>query len=147
MAVKIEHRTRTGCPVACSMDILGDHWTLLVIRNLLFFGVHEFKDMLLMPEKISTSVLTERLKMLEREGLVAQIPHPESARRKLYYLTDMGKDLIHVLTPLVYWADSHLAHYLDIPTEKRNLMDQGQEAFKAAMLAELQRWEAEFLTG
>ena len=145
MVSKIEHKNRTGCPIACSLDILGDHWTLLVIRNLMFLGLHEYKDMLQTEEQISSSILTDRLKKLECEKLIASIPHPDSKRRKLYYLTASGKDLIHVMVNLVLWANTHLSERLNIPAEKKDLLEKNPEQFKTLILEQIQKWEQEHL--
>ncbi len=145
MVFKIEHKNRTGCPIACSLDILGDHWTLLVIRNLMFLDLHEYKDMLKTEEKISSSILSDRLKKLECEGVIASIPHPDSKRRKLYYLTPVGKDLIHIMMEIVLWANSHLSERLDIPAEKKKLLKKNPEKFKALILEQIQKWEEEHL--
>lgn len=146
MVAKIEHRTRTGCPIANILDIVGDHWTLLVIRNLMFTGAREYKDMLKAEERISSSILTDRLKKLEQEGLVASIPHPESKRRKLYYLTPMGKDLIHVMVEMVLWANDHISERLQIPEDKKHLLETSPERFKDVVLDNLTKWESENLT-
>ena len=145
MVSKMEHKNRTGCPIACSLDILGDHWTLLVIRNLMFLGLHEYKDMLQTEEQISSSILTDRLKKLECEKLIASIPHPDSKRRKLYYLTASGKDLIHVMVNLVLWANTHLSERLNIPAEKKDLLEKNPEQFKSLILEQIQKWEQEHL--
>ena len=141
MVSRIEHKNRTGCPVACALDIIGDHWTLLIVRNLMFLGVHEYKDMLLTEEHISTSILTDRLKKLERDGLISSIPHPSSKRRKLYYLTESGKDLVDVMISLVLWSNKHLKERLKIPREKQALLNKGHEPFKKIILQELKSWE------
>lgn len=145
MVAKIEHRTRTGCPIACSLDIIGDHWTLLVIRNLMFLNLHEYKDMLSTEEQISSSILTDRLKKLENEGLIASAPHPESGRRKLYYLTEMGKDLLDLMVELVCWANRNISDSLRIPPEKKELVEKDPEMFKAIVIAEIENWEQRFL--
>mgnify|MGYP005994588217 CR=1 FL=1 len=145
MVSKIEHKNRTGCPIACSLDILGDHWTLLVIRNLMFLDVHEYKDMLKTEEQISSSILSDRLQKLECEGVIASIPHPDSKRRKLYYLTPVGKDLIHLMMEIVLWANSHLSERLDIPAEKKKLLEKNPEKFKTLILDKIQKWEEEHL--
>ena len=145
MVAKIEHKTRTGCPIACSLDIVGDHWTLLIIRNLMFLGLHEYKDMLNTEEKISSSILSDRLRKLELEGVIASIPHPDSGRRKLYYLTPMGKDLIHVIVDLVLWANAYLSRWLEIPTDKKALLEQSPDRFKAGVLDQIQKWEEIYL--
>jgi len=145
MVAKIEHKTRTGCPVACSLDIVGDHWTLLIVRNLMFSGLHEYKDMLGTEEKISSSVLSDRLKKLEQDGVIASIAHPESGRRKLYYLTPMGKDLIDVMIGIVIWANKYLSVWLKIPSDKKALLESDPKKFKAVVLGQLEIWEREYL--
>jgi len=145
MVSKVEHKIRSGCPIACSLDIIGDHWTLLIIRNLLFLGLHEYKDMLTSEEQISSSILSDRLKKLEQEGLVASVSHPQSARRKLYYLTPMGKDLIHMMTELVLWASNHLHEWLKIPKEKEAFIKENPNGFKKQVLRQLELWEKEYL--
>jgi len=145
MSSKLEHKDRTGCPIACSLDIIGDHWSLLIIRNLMFTGRHEYKDMLAAEEQISSSILTTRLTKLSRDGLIASLPHPESQRRKLYYLTPMGKDLVYMMTDLALWANKHLGDYLDIPKEKKQLLEKDPKAFINMTLQRLDAWEKEFL--
>ena len=145
MVSKIEHKTRTGCPVACALDVIGDHWTLLIIRNLMFLGAHEYKDMLATEEQISSSILSDRLKKLEADGLIASINHPDSKRRKLYYLTPMGKDLIHVMLEMILWADKYLSEFLKIPKEKKAFLKNDPGGFKAHVIAGLECWEKEYL--
>ena len=145
MTKRNEHRDRTGCPIACALDIFGDHWTLLIIRNLMFTERHEYKDMLKSDEKISTNILSARLKLLEAEGLISSIPHRDSLRRKLYYLTPKGKDLIHVMTSIVFWSKKHLYDFLDIPKEKKEFLKLGPEVFVQKTLEKLDEWEKENL--
>ncbi len=145
MIAKVEHKHRTGCPIACSLDIIGDHWTLLVIRNLMFLGLHEYKDMLHAEEQISSSILTDRLNKLERAGLVASLPHPDSGRRKLYYLTPVGKDLIHMMTELVVWANRHLRESVRIPPERKALIEKDPAKFIRLTLQELEHWEKTYI--
>lgn len=145
MVAKSEHKHRTGCPVANALDIVGDHWTLLIIRNLMFLGAHEYKDMLAAEEKISSNILTNRLKKLEHDGLIASVAHPDSKRRKLYYLTAMGKDLMPLMIEMVLWANKHLQDQLDIPADKKAFLEKDSAGFAAMTLANLQEWEREFL--
>jgi len=145
MVTRTEHKNRTGCPVACALDIVGDHWSLLIIRNLMFLGVHEYKDMLQKEERISSNILTDRLKNLEKDGLVASMPHPESKRRKLFYLTDSGKDLVHVMTYMSVWANKHLNDDVDIPKDKKHLLENDPEQFIKLTLDNLVGWENEHL--
>ena len=145
MVAKIEHNTRTGCPIACSLDIVGDHWSLLIVRNLLFLGVHEYKDMLEKEERISSSILTNRLKKLESDGLISSTAHPDSQKRKLYFLTESGKGLIHMMVELVLWANSYLSDVVDIPEHKKVLLETDPEKFKELVLSDLADWENTYL--
>jgi DNA-binding HxlR family transcriptional regulator len=139
------HTEQSGCPVACALDIVGDHWTLLIIRDLLFLGRHEYKEMLAGQEGISSNILSDRLKKLEGNGLIASAPHPESRKRKLYYLTARGKDLIDTMVHLIRWSEKHLSEHLEIPPEKRDLLVNDPYRFIALTLQQLAQWEDENL--
>jgi DNA-binding HxlR family transcriptional regulator len=99
---------RSGCPLAGALDILGDAWTLLVLRDLLFYDKHRFADFLASPEGISTNILAERLKRLERCGLVERRRYQERPPRDEYYLTARGHDLLPVLRELIRWGKAHV---------------------------------------
>lgn len=149
MVTKTQHRERSGCPIACSLDVLGDHWTLIIIRNLMFAGLHEYKDMLKTDEQISSNILSDRLKRLECHGVINSIPHPESGKRKLYFLTPMGKDLIHVMVDMVLWGDKHLSESIKIPKDQKDKLEfikSSPDTFKAIILKELEVWEEQYLS-
>lgn len=94
---------RSPCPVACTLDVLGDRWTLLVVRDL-FLGRARFKDFEASPEGIPTNILSERLERLLRAGIVEQIPAGEGAKRFAYQLTTKGKALAPVLVAIRDWG-------------------------------------------
>lgn len=146
MVAKTEHKKRSGCPVACALDVIGDHWSLLIVHFMMFLNLHEYKDFLEMPEKISSSVLTDRLKKLEQGGLIASIDHPQSQRRKLYYLTPQGKDLIHVLVAMAAWSNKYLSDVVVVSAEKRNLIAHHPERLIKMTLDQLKVWEDEFIS-
>lgn len=99
---------RSPCPIAGALDILGDTWTLLVIRDLLFYDKHRFADFLDSPERISTNILSERLRRLERCGLVERRVYQQRPTREEYYLTARGHDLLPVLRELIAWGKAHV---------------------------------------
>lgn len=146
MVAKSEHHLKTECPIACALDIFGDHWTLLIIRDLMLHARHEYKDLLAAEEGISSNILSDRLKKLEQEEIISSIPHPESARRKLYYLTEKGKDLINILLDLARWSDKYLKDRVDIPPEKRPFIDSPADKIEKSVLQQLSSWEQEFVT-
>jgi DNA-binding HxlR family transcriptional regulator len=99
---------RSPCPIAGVLDILGDTWTLLVMRDLLFYDKHRFAEFLASPEGISTNILAERLKRLEACGLVDRRRYQERPPRDEYYLTRRGHDLLPVLRELIKWGQRHV---------------------------------------
>jgi DNA-binding HxlR family transcriptional regulator len=99
---------RSRCPIAGALDVLGDGWTLLVLRDLLFYDKHRFADFLASPEGISTNILTERLKRLERWGVVERRRYQARPPRDEYFVTERGHDLLPVLRELVTWGKQHV---------------------------------------
>ncbi|MGG6294513.1 winged helix-turn-helix transcriptional regulator [Leptolyngbya sp. AN02str] len=99
---------RSPCPVSCTLDLLGDRWTLLVIRDMMFFGKQRFEEFLESPEGISTNILANRLKLLEELGLVEKQPYSSHARRMNYHLTEKGQSLRPVLRVIALWGLKHI---------------------------------------
>lgn len=100
----VTEERRSDCPVACSLDVLGDKWTLLVIRDLLR-GKKRFNDLLASPEAIPTNILTERLKRLESAALVTKTPYQVKPTRYDYVLTPAGEALKPVLVAVALWGN------------------------------------------
>jgi DNA-binding HxlR family transcriptional regulator len=100
---------RSGCPISNALDLLGDRWTLLVIRDLLFAGKRRFGEFLNSPESIPTNILSDRLRRLEEGGVVVKVPYQLRPARYEYQLTAKGMDLFPVLRALVEWATRHLS--------------------------------------
>lgn len=99
---------RSDCPIACTLDLIGDRWTLLIIRDMLFFGKQRFEEFLESPEGISTNILTSRLKSLEQLGLVEKQPYSNHSRRMNYQLTELGQSLRPVLRTMIAWGLKHI---------------------------------------
>jgi DNA-binding HxlR family transcriptional regulator len=94
---------RSPCPVACSLDLFGDRWTLLVIRDLIL-GRSRFKDFLASPEGIPTNILTDRLKRLLEHRVVTQVKDDEGSRHLAYQLTEKGIALLPVVKAMKDWG-------------------------------------------
>lgn len=94
---------RSPCPVTCSLDVFGDRWTLVVVRDLML-GRSRFKDFMASPEGIPTNILSDRLERLLEHGLVEQIPAGEGAKHFAYRLTAKGTALRPVLKAMRDWA-------------------------------------------
>jgi len=95
---------RSRCPINISLELIGDRWSLLIIRDLMFKGTDSFGGFLAAPEKIATNILSDRLTKLEAAGILAKSPNPEDARSVRYRLTEKGMDLAPVLIELIVWA-------------------------------------------
>jgi DNA-binding HxlR family transcriptional regulator len=95
---------RSGCPIATTLDIVGDRWTLVLVRDLVN-GKRRFSDFLASPERITTNVLTDRLASMEKAGLVTRMPYQERPKRYEYALTEKGEALLPVLQEMCRWAN------------------------------------------
>jgi DNA-binding HxlR family transcriptional regulator len=98
---------RSRCGVACTLDLLGDKWTLLVVRDLLL-GKHTYSELQASDEVIPSNILADRLKRLQAEGIVSRSSYQERPRRYAYQLTDKGRDLMPVLRSMVQWANKYV---------------------------------------
>ena len=117
---------RSGCGVACSLDLLGDKWTLLVVRDLLM-GKRTYSELQASPEGIPTNILAERLKRLQAEGIVDRTRYRERPPRYAYHLTDKGRDLAPVLRSMVEWANKHVPGTLPL-AEVDKLLKPGRQS-------------------
>lgn len=95
---------RSGCPIATTLDIVGDRWSLVVVRDLLT-GKTRFGEILTSPERIATSVLAERLERLADLGLVEARPYQDNPTRHDYHLTEMGEAMLPILQEMCRWAN------------------------------------------
>jgi DNA-binding HxlR family transcriptional regulator len=94
---------RSDCPVACTLDLLGDKWTLLVVRDL-FTGKERFEQFLASPEGMASNILADRLARLQEGGIVEQRVNPEHRGRPTYHLTHRGSALGDVLNAVARWG-------------------------------------------
>ena len=98
---------RSPCPVACSLDLLGDKWTLLVVRDLLL-GKQTYSEFQRSPEGIPTNILAERLKRLQAAGIIDKTEYQQRPVRYAYRLTEKGRDLQPVLLAMIDWGNKHI---------------------------------------
>ena len=102
---KIEYRS--DCPISIALDIFGDKWSLLIIRDMVFKGMNTYGGFLSGGEKIATNILADRLMMLEASDIIAKQKHPESKAKILYTLTPKGISLVPVLVEIIAWSEKH----------------------------------------
>jgi DNA-binding HxlR family transcriptional regulator len=98
---------RSSCPISFALDLMGDKWTLVVLRDLIFARKRYFQELLDSPERIASNILAARLKQLEAAGMVTRKPDPEHERRVVYAPTPKALDLLPVLVELIRWGMAH----------------------------------------
>src|SRR5713101_5163281 len=100
-------KRRSGCPLNASVEMLGDRWSLLIIRDMMLRGFRTYKQFMESYEGIATNILADRLRKLVACGIIASQKDPSDGRRVIYLLTKKGIDLAPVLTEMVLWAAAH----------------------------------------
>ena len=120
---------RSDCPISCSLDIWGDKWSLLIIRDLMFAKQCTYGDFLKSAEGIATNILASRLQRLEEKKIIKKSDHPDSKAKVLYTLTRKGIDLLPIMIEINLWAEK----YFSIPADRK------------AMLKEVKKDKAEFI--
>lgn len=102
-------KQRSTCPVSTSLDVLGDKWTLLILRDILFASKSTYGQFLQSAEKMATNILADRLAALEANGLVTKVVAADKKSKFTYRLTEKGLDIVPLLVELVLWGAKHCA--------------------------------------
>ena len=100
-------KRRSGCPLNASVEMLGDRWSLLIVRDMMLRGSRSYKQFMDCYEKIASNILADRLRKLEAHGIVESAPDRGDGRKRIYTLTAKGIDLAPVLSEMVLWAAAH----------------------------------------
>lgn len=98
---------RSQCAINIALETVGDKWSLLILRDLMFTTKRSYGELQSSEEKIATNILASRLISLETKGLIRKAMDPANGRRTLYYLTEKGIDLLPVIIDLRLWAEKH----------------------------------------
>ena len=102
-------KNRSGCPISLSLEVLGDRWTLLIIRDIVFAGKKHFREFLQSDEGISSRTLAERLQTLQDEGILTRHDDPDHKLKAIYKLTEAGIDLLPAIADLGLWGSRYRA--------------------------------------
>jgi DNA-binding HxlR family transcriptional regulator len=135
MTKKNSAKRRSGCPLNASVEMLGDRWSLLIIRDMMIRGARTYQEFLHCDEGIATNILADRLRKLEAYGIITTEPDPSDGRKRIYLLTAKGIDLAPVLTEMVLWAAGHE------DTGNQALVQQMQKDKEKFLAAVRRRWE------
>ena len=132
---------RSGCPVSIALDLLGDRWSLLIIRDLMVRGFRTFTEFLQSGEGIATNILADRLQKLESSGIITAEKVETDGRRVCYRLTEKGIDLAPVVLDLLIWATRH-----EETGAPCGLVDQFAQNREAVLTEARRRWQQRDLT-
>lgn len=114
---------RSKCPIATSLGIIGDRWSLVLVRDLMFSSKRRYNELLDSPEGITTNILADRLRKLEAAGVVKREPYQKRPLRYEYALTDKGLDLFEIIAALIRWGGKHDEHSVQFSEAKLAQMD------------------------
>lgn len=112
---------RSPCPINGLLEIVGDRWTLLILRDMMFGGKTRYSDFQNSAEGIATNILSARLAMMEAEGIIQKTKDPQDGRRHVYLLTERGISLAPVLVEMTIWGESHLKDVWIVPGLRQKL--------------------------
>jgi DNA-binding HxlR family transcriptional regulator len=123
-------KRRSNCPMNLGIEVFGDKWSLLIIRDMMFENKRHFGELRLSEEKIASNILTDRLAMLEKEGIITKSPDPEHKQGFIYSLTMKGIDLLPILKEIGAWSIKHKNADIKKYKSVERLAKGGQEALK-----------------
>jgi DNA-binding HxlR family transcriptional regulator len=104
MAASLAQQHRSGCPISLALEVFGDRWTLLIIRDLMFAGKRHFRELLHSDERIASNILADRLNMLLEQGIISRSGDPTHKQKAVYSLTEKGIALLPVLAQIGIWS-------------------------------------------
>lgn len=99
---------RSGCPINLGLEVFGDKWTLLIIRDMMFAGKRHFREFLASDEGISSNILADRLAMLVEAGILTRAGDPSHKLKAIYSLTEKGIDLLPIIAQISRWSRSYM---------------------------------------
>lgn len=122
---------RSHCPINLMLEVFGDKWSLIIIRDIMFEGKRYFRELLQSEERIASNILTDRLAMLEREGIISKADDPAHKQKYIYSLTEKGIDLLPVMVEIGGWSLKHKPVDLKKHKHAKDLVKSGKEGLAA----------------
>ena len=131
------NKFRCNCPITSALDILGDKWTLVIIKQMLLEGKKTFKDFFESDEAIASNILSSRLKMMEEYKIISKEKLPDNKKTNIYLLTEKGLGLTPTIVELTLWSDSNIREYhSSIITDSRIEMVKNNKEESIKMIVE-----------
>lgn len=128
---------RSGCPINLTLEVIGDRWSLLVIRDIIFGNRRHFRELLTRSEEgISSNILADRLKTLVAQGILTRADDPTHRQKAVYSLTEKAIELVPVIAQMAYWGRRHLPVTEELSI-RAQVMEEGGDKLIADMMDEL----------
>ncbi|TKT74151.1 helix-turn-helix domain-containing protein [Aquamicrobium sp. LC103] len=132
----MNEQKRSGCPINLSLEVFGDKWSLLILRDMIFGGRRHFREFLRLQEGISTNILADRLKMLLAEGMITKADDPSHKQKAIYSLTEKAISLVPIMAHLGAWGRRWLSVTEELSI-RAQLLEEGGPAMWEDFMAEL----------
>jgi DNA-binding HxlR family transcriptional regulator len=129
----MENDHRSGCPINLSLEVFGDKWSLLILRDMMFGGKRHFRELLRSEEGISSNILADRLRRLVAEGMLTRAPDPTHKQKAIYSLTEKAIELVPTFAHLGVWGSKHLPVSERLSVRARVLGEGGPEMWERFM--------------
>jgi DNA-binding HxlR family transcriptional regulator len=128
---------RSGCPINLTLEVIGDRWSLLIIRDIIFGNRRHFRELLTRSEEgISSNILADRLKTLVAQGILTRADDPTHRQKAVYSLTEKAIELVPVIAQMAYWGRRHLP-VTEALSIRAQVMEEGGDKLIADMMDEL----------
>jgi len=124
---------RSGCPISLSLEVFGDRWSLLIVRDIMFAGKRHFREFLASEERISSRILTDRLNALKEAGILTKADDPSHKQKGIYSLTEKAIDLLPILVQIGVWGTEHQPATKPNPSNAIRLKRGGPLLWKSLM--------------
>jgi DNA-binding HxlR family transcriptional regulator len=124
---------RSGCPINLSLEVFGDRWSLLILRDMMFGGKRHFRELLRSEEGISSNILADRLRKLSEEGMITRADDPTHKQKAIYSLTEKAIALVPVFAHLGAWGRRHLPVSEELSVRARVLEEGGPQMWERFM--------------
>ena len=131
---------RSGCPISSTLDVVGDKWSLLIIRDMLLKHKKTFKEISDSDERIAPSILSARLKLLESYKLISKTKIPENKKENIYLLTEKGIHLTPIIIEFSFWGNTNMREFNKIDdieglnTDKSHIIQSVQDSYNSLLL-------------
>ena len=131
---------RSGCPISSTLDVVGDKWSLLIIRDMLLKHKKTFKEISDSDERIAPSILSARLKLLESYKLIFKMKVPDNKKENIYLLTEKGIRLAPIIIEFSLWGNSNMREFNEIDdieglnSDKSYIMQSVQDSYNSMLL-------------